>query len=128
MPHNCSTCNVSFSKKANYDRHLLSQKHQRRESSCHAMFQCIKCFRYFTTKSNCEAHKKNCHPQNSSSIAANEQTQEPPNQLSVSHQLKCQKREIRTLNEKIKILQSQQSQTEIENLKAKIKVLQSVVT
>jgi 5-methylcytosine-specific restriction endonuclease McrA len=125
MPHKCTICNVMFSKKANYDRHLSSQKHQTRESSCHTMFQCIKCFRYFTTKSNCEAHKKNCHPQNSS-ITADEQTQENCNtKVSVSHQLKCQKKEIRTLNEKIKILQSQQSQTEIENLKAKIKALQS---
>ena len=60
MPHNCSICNVTFSKKANYDRHLLSQKHKKRESSCNSMFQCNKCRRYFTTKSNCEAHKKNC--------------------------------------------------------------------
>jgi hypothetical protein len=60
MPDLCVICNIHFSKKANYDRHLLSQKHQKRKKSSHKMFQCKTCSRYFTTKSNCDAHTKIC--------------------------------------------------------------------
>ena len=56
----CDVCNIHFSKKANYERHLMSQKHQKRKSFYGSMIQCNDCGRYFTTKSNCVAHAKRC--------------------------------------------------------------------
>jgi len=60
MTMSCSVCNISFTKKANYDRHLTSQKHQKREMNSKAMFQCKNCYKYFSSKQGCYSHEKNC--------------------------------------------------------------------
>lgn len=106
MTHICYVCNIHFSKKANYDRHLLSQKHKKREISSDTMFQCKVCYRYFTTNSNCESHRKACIVSNSSAIYMKDNTKDSSTTLVNTLLQTIQKRDkqINELRKQVEIL------------------------
>ena len=82
MPKNatnfkCYLCDFSCMKKSNYDNHLLTSKHLRKQhgnKKCQenaASFMCI-CSKTYTTNSGLWKHKKKCDFQKSINISTNE--------------------------------------------------------
>ena len=105
----CSQCNLTFTTKKGLKMHFNTKKHM--NSNKENKYKC-RCGKSYSHRQGLHTHKKNCNyhtpTENSSSITADEQTQEQPNQLSLSHQLDHQQTEIETLKHQIKDLQSPQ--------------------
>ncbi len=105
----CSQCNLTFKTKKGLKVHFNTKKHM--NSNKENKYKCG-CGKSYSHRQGLHTHKKNCnyhtHTENSSSITTDEQTQEPQNQLSLSHQLDHQQTEIETLKHQIKALQSPQ--------------------
>ena len=96
MTFSCETCSISFSKKSNYDRHLLSQKHKKREKGRITMYQCTCCNRYFTSQYSMDVHTKKCD--------ANTNPPDVVNQLLVQNQMMVKNQEmmVQTIEKKDK--------------------------
>ena len=62
----CVICETTFSKKANYDRHLQTSKHKKREANV-LLHQCSYCNKYFSSKKTLNAHS--CLPSSSTHIS-----------------------------------------------------------
>lgn len=92
----CETCNISFSKKSNYDRHLLSQRHKKRENEMDNMCKCTTCNRLFISQYSLEVHAKKCD--------ANNNPPDVVNQLLVQNQMMVKNQEmmVQTIEKKDK--------------------------
>ena len=60
MDFHCSSCECYFVRKQNYERHLLSKKHNRREIIRVPLYKCSNCERIFSYASGLSKHKEKC--------------------------------------------------------------------
>ena len=59
MPWSCAICNDVFTRKRNYENHLLTKRHKKRADNNAQLFQCIGCQKSFSSKLCLDIHRKN---------------------------------------------------------------------
>jgi hypothetical protein len=101
MKFDCVKCNYSTSKKGNYEKHLLTQKHLND-------LKCNVCNTLYTTKSGLWKHKSQCNNKNLYDLIVQQQEENRKKQNELLEHIKVQQQNINDLlpklgNQKINI-------------------------
>lgn len=103
--YTCEHCNYITYRKAEYDRHLKTKKHNKNlESKCEDMFTCCTCGIVYKSRQGLWRHQKTCVPEGKQDIKSEIIVSQPdpnvtdifatPIEISVEHQIKLKELEL----------------------------------